>query len=79
MKRRANIPGYPRNRGWTRLEVAIWLFALAFVITSGILLAAHVVGDWVPLVGSVIVMALGLMRYRAETAQKKRIAGDHQE
>lgn len=63
-------------RRWTRLEVAIWLFALVFVITSGILLATQVVGHWVLPVGGVIVLALGLMRYRAETEQKKRSADD---
>lgn len=58
-------------RGWTRLEVAIWLFALAFVVIGGILLVTEVVGHWVLPVGGVIAMALGLMRYRAEAEQKR--------
>jgi hypothetical protein len=68
------MAGYLRDRRWTRLEVAIWLFALVFAITSGVLLATDVVGDWVLPVGGVILLALGLMRYRAETRQKKRSA-----
>jgi hypothetical protein len=76
MKRRVNKPGYLRNRGWTRLEVAIWLFALAFMITSGILVVTQVVGHWVLPVGGAIAAALGLMRYRAETEQKMRNADD---
>jgi len=74
--RQVNMPGYLRDRGWTRLEVAIWLFALVFVVTSWILLVAQVVGQWVLPVGGVIVLALGLMRYRAETEQKGRSADD---
>jgi|GEM_PF-4551797 len=63
--------GYLKSRGWTRLEVAIWLFALAFVIILGILLVTEVVGHWVLPAGGLIVLALGLMRYQAETEQKK--------
>jgi hypothetical protein len=68
--------GYLTNQGWTRLEVAIWLFALTFAIVSGILLVTEVVGHWVLPVGGVIVLGLGLMRYRAEAKQKKRNAND---
>jgi hypothetical protein len=67
---------YLESRGWTRAEVAIWLFALAFVIVGGILLVAEVVGHWVLPVGGVIVLVLGLMRYRAETGQKRGNADD---
>lgn len=73
------MPGYLRNRGWTRLEVGVWLFALAFMITSGILLVTQVVGHWVLPVGGMIAAALGLMRYRAETEQEKRNADDQGE
>lgn len=68
--------GYLKRRGWTRSEVAIWLFALAFVIIGGILLVTEVVGHWVLPVGGVIVLALGVMRYRAEAEQKRRNADD---
>jgi hypothetical protein len=46
------------------------------MITSGILLVTQVVGHWVLPVGGVIAAALGVMRYRAETEQKKRSADD---
>jgi Flp pilus assembly protein TadB len=68
--------GYLKSRGWTHLEVAIWLFALVLVVIGGILLVTEVVGHWVLPIGGVIVLALGLMRYRAEAAQKRRNAGD---
>ncbi len=74
-----NKLGYLRNRGWTRLEVAIWLFLLAFMITSGILLVTQKAGHWMLLVGGVIAAALGFMRYRAETEQKRRNADDKDE
>lgn len=70
---------YLKRRGWTRGEVAIWLFALAFVIIGGILLVTEVVGHWVLPVGGVIVLALGVMRYRAEAEQKRRNADDRSE
>jgi len=69
-----NKPGYLRNLGRTRLEVAIWLFTVAFMITSGILLITDQVGHWVILAGGLIAAGLGLMRYRSEAAQKKRNA-----
>jgi Flp pilus assembly protein TadB len=71
--------GYLNRRGWMRGEVAIWIFALAFAIMGCILLVTEVVGHWVLPVGGVIVLALGLMRYRAETRQKRRNAGDRNE
>ena len=67
---------YLKGRGWTRLEVAIWLFALAFVIVSETLLVAEVVGHWMLFLGGAILLALGFMRYRAEAKQKRRHAGD---
>lgn len=73
------MPGYLRNRGLTSLEVAISLFALAFMIIGGILVVTQVVGHWVLPVGGVIAAAVGLMRYRAETGRAKRNADDHDE
>jgi Flp pilus assembly protein TadB len=68
--------GYLKRRGWTRLEGAIWLFALAFVIVIEILLVAGVVGHRVLFLGGAILLALGLMRCRAEAKQKRRNADD---
>jgi Flp pilus assembly protein TadB len=79
MKRRLKMPDYLRNRGLSRLEVAISLFALAFVIVGGILVVTQVVGHWVLPVAGGIAAAVGLMRYRAETEQKKRNTADPDE
>jgi Flp pilus assembly protein TadB len=59
--------------------VAIWLFALVAMITIGILFVTKVVGSWALLVGSGIVVAVALLRYRAETERAKRNADDHDE
>jgi hypothetical protein len=55
-----------RKRRWTRLELSIWISAVAFLIIAGILVVTQLVGDWVLLVGSGIGVAVSLMRYRAE-------------
>src|SRR5882672_7723414 len=60
MRHRVNMPSFLRKQRWTRLEVAVWLFALAFVAISGILLATQAVGHWVLPVGGVIAASLGL-------------------
>lgn len=78
-KRRVNRSVYVGGRRWTRLEVAIWFFALAFVIASGILLVTQAVGHWVVLVGGMIAVTLGLMRYRAENqgrSEKVTLTGE---
>jgi Flp pilus assembly protein TadB len=72
LRRSPNEAGYLRRRGWTHLEAAVWLFALAAVVVSDILLITGVVGHWAVFLGGVILLALGLMRYRAEAGQKKR-------
>lgn len=77
MVRRVSKPVFLRNREWTRLEVAMWLFLLVFMITSGILLVTQKVGHWVLPVGGLIAASLGLMRYRAEAERPKRNADDH--
>jgi predicted exporter len=74
-----NSPIHLLRRPWTRVEVAIWLLALTTILTIGILLVTNVVGSWAVLFGSGIVVAVGLMRYRAETTQAKRSADDHGE
>lgn len=65
------MTGYLRNRHWTRLEVAIWLFAVAFMVIGGALVLTQAVGYWVLAVGGVIAASLGLMRYRADAEWKK--------
>lgn len=72
MKHQVSKLRYLRNQGWTHLEVAILLFALAFLIIGGILLATEGGAGWALIVGNVLVAALALMRYRAETERKKR-------
>jgi Flp pilus assembly protein TadB len=66
--------GSLRNRGWSRLEAAIWFFGLAFILIAVILVIIEVAGNWLLLVAGVIPVAIGLMRYRAEAEQKKRSA-----
>lgn len=61
---------------WTRLEVALWLSALVFTLTLGFLAAINVIGAWALIVQSVLVGIVGLLRYRAETEQKKRDSGE---
>lgn len=71
-------PAYPRNRRWTRREVAIWISTLAFIIIAGILVVTQVVGHWALPVGAGIAAAVGLMRYRAETKQARQSTDDGQ-
>jgi Flp pilus assembly protein TadB len=66
--------GFLRNRGWSRLEVAIWVFGLALILIAVVLVIIAVAGNWLLLVAGVIPVAIGLMRYRAEAEQKKRSA-----
>jgi Flp pilus assembly protein TadB len=68
--------GYLQRRGLTPLEVKICLSALIVTITLVVLVATDVVGSWALLVACAIAMAVSLMRYRAETEQKKRNADD---
>lgn len=62
--------GFLRNRGWSRLEVAIWVFGLAFILVAVILVILEVAGSWLLLVAGVIPVAIGLMRYRAEETKR---------
>jgi hypothetical protein len=66
-----------RNRRWTPLEVAIWFLALVAVIVSGALLVTKGTGSWALLIGSLLVVALALLRYRAEAVQENRNARNH--
>jgi hypothetical protein len=70
---------YLQSRRLTPLEVRIWISALIVTIVLGILFITKVVGTWVVLIPGVLAMAVGLMRYRAETEQKKRNADDRGE
>jgi hypothetical protein len=56
----------------TPLEVRICLSGLIVTITLVILVATDVLESWALLVACGIAMAVSLMRYRAETEQKKR-------
>jgi len=66
-----NTISHSQHRRWTRLEVAIWIFGLVFMVASGVLVVTQVVGHWVIPLGGGIAAALGLMRYRAETERAK--------
>jgi hypothetical protein len=79
VKGRASIFEDLRKRGLSRFEVLAGLFALAFVCISGGLYLAQVVGPWVLAVGGAISAVLGVMRYRAESRQKRGEAGDRAE
>jgi len=70
---------YFQGKRWTALEVGIWFSALIVTIILVILVATNVVGSWALIVACAIVAAVGLMRYRAETEQKKRNANDRYE
>lgn len=63
------------RRRWTRREFAIWLSALIVTFTLGGLAVTNVIGAWALLVSSMIVMIVGLLRYRAETERGKRNSG----
>jgi Flp pilus assembly protein TadB len=71
--------GYLQSRGWTPLEVRIFLAALIVTITLVVLVATAVMGSWALLVACAIAGAVSLMRYRAETEQKRRNADDQGE
>ena len=69
------MPGFLQKRGWTPIEVALWLFTLVLVILS----VTKVVGSWALLVGIVISTVVALLRYRAEREQRMRNAGNRDE
>lgn len=71
--------GYQKSGRWTPREIAVWLSALIVTIIVGILFATGLVGSWVLLVQSVMVITLGLLRYRVETKGDKRSADDDHE
>lgn len=66
-----------QSRGWTRVEVAIWRFTLAFMVIAGTLAVTGVIDSWALLAGNLIAMATALMRYRAEQANGE--ADEHDE
>lgn len=70
---------YFQRKRWTTLEVGIWFSVLIVTISLVFLVATNVVGSWALIVACAIVAAVGLMRYRAETEQKKRNADDQGE
>jgi Flp pilus assembly protein TadB len=68
------MPKYLRNRGWTPVEVTIWLLLVVACITVVILVNAEVVGSWAFAVLSFLAAALALHRIRVESKQRKRSA-----
>ena len=57
---------------WTRREIAIWLSALILMFTVGGLAVTGVIGAWALVILNVIVVIVGLLRYRMETKRGKR-------
>jgi membrane protein implicated in regulation of membrane protease activity len=70
---------YFQRKRWSAFEVGIWFSAAIITITLVSLVATNVAGSWALIVACAIVAAVGLMRYRAETEQKKRNASDRGE
>ena len=70
--------GYLQSKRLTPLEVAIWISALIITIILGVLFVTKVVGTWAVLIPGGLAMGLGLMRYRAETAQREKRKTDAQ-
>jgi Flp pilus assembly protein TadB len=70
---------YFQRKRWTTPEVRIWFSALIVTIALVFLVATNLVGSWALIVACVIVAAVGLMRYRTETEQRKRDADDQGE
>jgi hypothetical protein len=71
--------GFPRNNPWTPLERAIWLLSVVFFIVAGVLLVAKESASWAVLTVSMLVVALGVVRYRAEPERPNRDADEHDE
>jgi Tfp pilus assembly protein PilE len=71
------MPRYLRNRGWTPVEVAIWLIVLGAMILIAILFFTDVVGSGPIIMASLVSAALALQRYRVETEQKKQNTAGH--
>lgn len=77
MAPQANFSALRKRAPWTPLEKAIWAVALVVTITVAILAAVGLIGDWALFIGCVIIMAVSLMRWRAETKSAEPDAGDH--
>jgi hypothetical protein len=71
--------GFPQNHPWTPLERAIWLLSVVFFVVAGVLLVTKGSASWAVLTVSVLVVALGVVRYRAETGWANRSADGHDE
>jgi len=57
--------GFPKNQPWTPLERALWLLSVVFFIVATVLLIIDRSASWAVLTVSVLVVALGVVRYRA--------------
>lgn len=71
------MPKYLRNRGWTPVEVTIWLLLVVACIIAEVLVDAEVVGSWVFPVGSLLAAALALHRIQVEARRRRGGADDH--
>lgn len=67
------IPKYLRNRGWTPVEVLIWLLLMVALITFAVLVDVGVVRSLPFFAVSFLAAALALHRMRVET--RRRIEG----
>jgi hypothetical protein len=67
------MPKYLRNRGWTPVEVLIWLLLVVAGVTAVVLVNAEVVGSWVFPVGSLLAAALALHRIRVERGRRSEM------
>jgi hypothetical protein len=67
--------GFPKNQPWTPLERVLWLLSVVLIILATVLLLTGRSASWVVLTVSLLVVALGVVRYRADEAN----ADDHGE
>jgi membrane associated rhomboid family serine protease len=70
---------YVQKAPWTCLEVVIGALTVGVMFIAGVLLAANGTGSWAPLIGSVLGVVLGLLRYRAERKMASLDADDQDE
>lgn len=69
--------GFPSNHPWTPFERAIWSLSFVFFIIATVLLITGRSSSWAVLTGNLLVVALGIVRYRTETERANRSADDH--
>ena len=62
--------GFPKNHPWTPLERVLWLLSVVFLILATVLLITGRSASWVVLTVSLLVVALGVVRYRAGESRR---------